>query len=245
MTFIYAVGRRVLWWGVVILAAIGIAAGVLRIVSVLTGGLDYSVFQSVFPSNRVQEAVTLDRWFLGYRLLALLHVVPGILFLALAPLQFWPTFRNQHLRLHRWSGRLLIAAALVVGVSGLTMGAIVPFGGPIAATAVFAAGVFFLLSLMRAYVAVRRRDFERHREWMIRMFSIGLGIATVRIIAVPLLALTEISLNTAAAISFWSGWLITLGAAEYWIRHTRITAIEPGYGVPIRMNNGSEWINNN
>ena len=61
------------------------------------------------------------------------------------------------------------------------------------------------------------------------MFSLGLGIATVRIIAVPLLALTDVTLNIAAAISFWAGWLVTFGIAEWWIRHTRQVRLEQEY----------------
>jgi len=203
------------------LAAIGITASVGRTVSISVGGLDYSMLRELLPPHRIQEAYALDRWFLGHPLLALLHVVPGAIFLAVAPLQFSSHIRNRWLRFHRWSGRVLLVAALLVAVSGLIMGALFPFSGPVAAAAVFVAGALFLVSLVRAFVAIRRGDVTTHREWMIRMFSLGLGIATVRIIAVPLLAGTNIGLNESAAFSFWAGWLATFTAAELWIRYTR------------------------
>lgn len=78
----------------------------------------------------------------------------------------------------------------------------------------------FFVALGSAVVAIRRRDVAHHREWMIRAFAIGLGIATMRIIAMPILFLIG-DLRAAALVTFWSGWLLTLGAAELWIRRTR------------------------
>ena len=125
------------------------------------------------------------------------------------------------MRLHRWSGRVLILAALPVGLSGLLLSGLFPYGGPAAASAPFVAGALFLFALIRAFIAIRRRDVVRHREWMIRMFSIGLGIATIRVISLILLATTRISFQESAGMVFWIGWLSTFAAAELWIRHTR------------------------
>src|SRR5262245_42670574 len=46
------------------------------------------------------------------------HFLPGLLFMTLVPLQLWPGFRNRHRVFHRWSGRMLVAAGVVLGVSG-------------------------------------------------------------------------------------------------------------------------------
>lgn len=48
-----------------------------------------------------------------------LHVVPGLLYLALAPLQFSPSIRGRFPAYHRWSGRLLAAIGLVIGAAAL------------------------------------------------------------------------------------------------------------------------------
>jgi len=47
-----------------------------------------------------------------------------------------------------------------------------------AATTLFA--LFFLFALANAWRHIRRREVVLHREWMIRAFSIGLAIATIR-----------------------------------------------------------------
>jgi uncharacterized membrane protein len=213
--------RRVLWFGVALLAVVGITAAIGRSYSVATGGLSYSQISRMLPAQIVQEAYDFDRWFLSYPLLTFLHVIPGGLLLALAPLQFSSRIRNQHLRFHRWSGRVLVLSALLVGLSGLLLAARFPYGGPVAAAASFVAGTAFLIALIRAFIAIRRRDVVAHREWMIRMFALGLAIATIRVIGLLVFALTGTSFQKSAGAVFWIGWVSTFTVAELWIRHTR------------------------
>ena len=213
--------RLALWCGVVVLTLLGIASALGRAASVANGGLTYEQLQRLFPAVIVQEAFEFDRWFAAHPAHTLAHVVLGGLFLALAPLQFSSRVRERYVRFHRWSGRALIFAALTVGLSGLSLGAIFPYGGRAAAAAVFVAGTVFLFALVSAFKAIRRGDVARHREWMIRMFSIGLGIATVRVVGLLLGVVTRSSFSELAGTAFWVGWLSTFAVAELWIRYTR------------------------
>jgi len=213
--------RRALWWGVGLLAALGVASAVGRAVSVAGGGLSYEQVSQLMPAHLVREAFEFDRWFVMHPALTFVHVVPGGIFLALAPLQFSSRLRSRHVRFHRWSGRVLLLAALPVALSGLVLGALFPYGGPVAAAAVFLAGAVFLFALVRAFNSIRRGDVARHREWMIRMFSVGLGIATVRVVGLCVTAITGAGFHESAGTVFWVGWASTFAAAELWIRHTR------------------------
>jgi uncharacterized membrane protein len=47
-----------------------------------------------------------------------------------------------------------------------------------AATTLFA--LFLLFALANAWRHIRRREVALHRKWMIRAFSIGLAVATIR-----------------------------------------------------------------
>lgn len=217
--------RRVLWFGVALLAAIGITAAIGRSYSLTTGGLSYSQISRMVPAHIVQEAYDFDRWFVSYPVLTFLHVIPGGLLLALAPLQFSSRIRNRHLRFHRWSGRVLVLSALLVGLSALLLAAKFPYGGPVAAAAVFVAGTAFLIALFRAFIAIRHRDVVAHREWMIRMFALGLAIATIRVIGALVLALTGTGFQKSAGTIFWIGWVSTFTVAELWIRHTRLERV--------------------
>jgi hypothetical protein len=79
-------------------------------------------------------------------------------------------------------------------------------------------GSAMLTSLVLGFVAIRRRDFVRHRAWMIRAYAIALGAGTQVFTHVPwLLAVGTPSAFTRAWLMF-AGWAINLAVAEWVIR---------------------------
>jgi uncharacterized membrane protein len=223
-----------LWVGVVLLVIVGVSAVVGR--GVFTA--DFAtradpVRQQVMAALHREDPLVLkrpaeldrfDSRFAADPFLALLHILPGGIFLILAPLQFSSWIRSRHIRFHRWSGRVLIVSAFAAALAGLYFGLLMPYGGPGETTAVGFFGGLFLVCLGRAFFAIRRRQVARHREWMIRAFSIAIGISAVRVVAAIFdVAFTPAGLQPAVlfALSLWTGWAITLGAGELWIRYTR------------------------
>ena len=67
--------------------------------------------------------------FLDYQTIVAVHVVLGGLYLTLAPFQFVRRIRSRHLAYHRRVGRFLVAIGVVVGVTALFMGLVIPFSG--------------------------------------------------------------------------------------------------------------------
>jgi uncharacterized membrane protein len=172
----------------------------------------------------------LDDLFARYPVLTLIHIVPGLLFMLLGPLQFSSTIRARYPRWHRWSGRVFVACGIVIGVSALAMSFGMPAIGGInqaAATTLF--GSYFLVALSRAFWLIRRREVALHREWMIRAFSIGLAVATIRPIMGIFFATSRFSGLTPReffGIAFWIGFVLHLIAAEAWIRVTNRATIQ-------------------
>jgi uncharacterized membrane protein YozB (DUF420 family) len=80
-----------------------------------------------------------------------------------------------------------------------------------------------LFALCKAFWHIRRREIALHRQWMIRAFSIGLAVATVRLIVGFFFATSRFSGLTAHeffGIAFWIGFVLHLIAAEAWIPST-------------------------
>jgi hypothetical protein len=76
-------------------------------------------------------------------------------------------------------------------------------------------------------VAIRRGEVGRHREWMLRAYALAAGISIVRLVDAALdLAFAPFGMSPATmfVISIWLGWIITGGAAEFWIARTRPSA---------------------
>ena len=216
--------RRALWAAVLFLAVIGSAVAIRRIVylaPILAHG--YTPSPPTANSRAVQFAV-LDGIFARFPILTMIHIVPGLLFMILAPLQFSTTIRSRHLWWHRWNGRVLVVCGLIIGISALVMSFAMPaIGGFNQAAATVLFGAFFLFALCKALWHIRRREIARHREWMIRAFAIGLAVATIRPIVGIFFATSRLSSLTPYQFfgtAFWIGFVLHLIAAESWIRVT-------------------------
>lgn len=174
--------------------------------------------------QRPAVVARMDGTFASHPKLTLLHVVPGGLFLLFAPLQFVSRLRVRHPALHRWSGRILLLLLIASALPGLFFGLLMPFGGLGEAVAIALFGVTLLIAIVVAVVAIRRGQIARHREWMIRVFAFAIAISTIRIaFGVIDAALTPSGYPPPDqfVLSVWAGWIVTLAAAEAWIRYTR------------------------
>ena len=238
-----ASGRRIIGIATVLLCLIGLTAAIGR--TVFTADLSsrllparnavLEAFDRRDPDPEGYAAIVryTDSRYASHPRLALMHVVPGGLFLLLAPLQFSRTIRRRNRSLHRWSGRLLLVLGVVMTVPAIFFGVLHPFAGSGEAISVTLISSFFVYALGRAFVAIRARDVVTHREWMLRAFAAAIGIATVRVVAGPIdLLLSPAGYGPADlfVLAIWVGWSLTLGGAELWIRHTRGTVAEHAGG---------------
>jgi uncharacterized membrane protein len=228
------IGRqRALWCAVIFLTLIGVAIGARRIIH-LVPIVVHGYQPPEVPSNpRLAQLTALDDLFARRPILTLVHIVPGMLFMILGPLQFSSTIRARHLRWHRWSGRVFFVCALVIGISALVMSFGMPaIGGVSQAAATTLFGSFFLFALCKAFWHIRRREIALHREWVIRAFAIGLAVATIRPIVGVFFAtspLTGLTPREFFGIAFWIGFVLHLIAAEAWIRTTPAERIAIGF----------------
>ncbi|HEX4543744.1 MAG TPA: DUF2306 domain-containing protein [Candidatus Acidoferrum sp.] len=207
---------RILWSAVIFLAFIGVAVVVRRTLVLL----DPARFAGNFAPARA-----LDDIFALHRSVTLAHIIPGLLFMVLGPLQFSKSIRSRHLRFHRWSGRIFVASSFVIGLTAIWMSLAVPaIGGLNQAAATLLFAILFLFSLVKAFLHIRRREIPQHREWMLRAFAIGLAVATIRPIIGIFFAtsrLTHLTPHEFFGTAFWLGFTIQLIAAESWIHYAR------------------------
>ena len=199
------VSSRVRW-------PLGVAVGFLALIGVAASATHY-----------LQEPY--NPGFLRYPTIVALHVVLGGVYLALAPFQFVKRIRSRHLAYHRWAGRVLVSIGLVVGVTALFIGLVIPFSGWPERVIIGLFGGLFLLALGKGFVNIRAGRVASHREWMIRAFAIALSIATMRLIFIPALLVaadpTDGQIAFLSVASFTAAFVLHASAAELWIRLTR------------------------
>jgi uncharacterized membrane protein len=216
--------RRALWTAVIFLSVIGVAVALRRMVH-LERVLINGYHPPTPPTNPASAQFSgLDDIFARHPVLTLVHVIPGLLFMILGPIQFNSTIRSRHIRWHRLCGHIFVVCGMIIGTTAVVMSfTMQAIGGVNQAVATILFGLFFLFSLCKAFWHIRHWQIALHREWMIRAFSIGLAVATIRPIVGIFFATSRASGLTPGEFfgtAFWIGFVLHLIAAEAWIRLT-------------------------
>jgi uncharacterized membrane protein len=139
------------------------------------------------------------KYFYPVRWKLLVHATGGATALCLGALQFSTRLRQRHPSVHRLLGRVYIGAVLVAAPIAAYLGVV---HGP----RVFSAGNVVQASLwavttVMALLAARNRQFEVHRQWVMRSYAVTLIFVFNRILfVVP--ALSRMSDANAGSV-FW------------------------------------------
>ncbi len=203
-----------LWTGVVILTLTLLIFSFFRMSELY----DYVTSQSLPPEG------TIEYGYARQPVLTFSHIIPGTLFILLGALQFIKPLRNRFINVHRWVGRLYLLLGLLVGFTAIAMGFLVRFGGMAETSAVTIFGIYFIFCLISAYQHIRKGKYNLHREWMLRAYSIGLAVATMRPVIGLLFAFTDIPFSEFFGYTFWFSFIVHFTIAEIWIRFTRKTS---------------------
>jgi uncharacterized membrane protein len=144
------------------------------------------------------------------------HVAGAATALLVGPLQFLPRLRKARRAVHRWLGRIYVAACLTGGVGGFVM-AFGSTAGPIATAGFGSLAVIWILANVQGWRMAVERRFDAHRAWMIRSFAMTFAAVTLRLY-LPIFPLLGLSfLDGYRAVSFLS-WVPNLILAELYIR---------------------------
>ena len=110
------------------------------------------------------------------------HVLAAAVITTCGLLQLVPQIRSRWPVLHRWSGRLFLAMALILSLGGLWLvwvrGSYMTVPGAIA---ISMDGVLILWFATMAWITARRRDFAAHRRWALRTFIVASGVWFMRL----------------------------------------------------------------
>jgi hypothetical protein len=210
--------ERTLWWLTGFLVLIGVAIAVRRLV--FLANLPPGPY---IPTTNGRSPVP-DTGFAEHPLLTAIHIIPAIIFVILAPLQFVKRIQRQYPTFRRITLNIVLACGLVIGSTALIMGFIMAIGGITETLAVTVYGTAFLYCTIRAWITFAQNQMARHREWMIRVLAIALAVSTTR----PVVALffatsrfTGLTVHQYFGVAFWIAFTLHAIVAEAWIRRTR------------------------
>lgn len=190
---------------------------ILIVVVFVFAGIRFSQDVPAVLSGELPPADSFERRYAEHPGLAYAHIIPGLVYLSIAPLQVSRRFRNANLARHRRLGRVALGAGVVTGIFAIAVGIEFPFGGWTESTASVVFGCYFLAALVVAFRAVRAGDTHTHRRWMIRAFAIGVGVGTIRLV-VGLAQAFGVSFEAIFGPAFWIAFVLHAAAAEVWLR---------------------------
>ena len=149
-----------------------------------------------------------------------MHVMAGAAFGLIGPLQFSRALKNRFAMVHRVLGHLFVAAGAAISLSTLALLWRFPAAySPAISGGRLVFGTALGLALARAMRAVFRRDYTRHRNWMIRAYAIGIGATVVSTVFFPIYVITGAPPQGMVADAVFLGsWSACIAFAEILVR---------------------------
>lgn len=150
-----------------------------------------------------------------------LHIVSATLYAILGAFQFARDFRRRNPGWHRIVGRLVVLCGLLVGLSGVWMTLFYPYANGTSTLLYLLRllfGTMMVLSIVLAFVAIRRGKVQQHRVWMVRAYAVGLGASTQMLILMVAELIAGPPSEFGHALLMGSGWGMNLAVAEWIIR---------------------------
>lgn len=117
------------------------------------------------------------------------HAIGGATALVLGAFQFSTRLRQRHPAVHRLGGRFYIAGVLVAAPVAIYLA--FTHALPIMSVETAAQASVWGLTTLMALLAARNRNFEVHKQWMMRSYAITLIFVISRVVlAIPIVAPT-------------------------------------------------------
>ncbi len=156
------------------------------------------------------------------------HAVGGALFGILGPIQFGRVLARRYGRLHRVMGRVFVVAGAALSISSLSMLWQFPDSAtPLVSGTRLVFGILLGFALVKAMLAVRNRQFNLHRDWMIRAYAIGVGATAVSMVFIPIFAITgEPPTGLVSDLAFVGSWVVCVAIAELVVRKLNAANME-------------------
>ena len=191
--------KKNIGWGIITFLSLGIVLVASR----------YFTFnpEVFFPEQR--------EVYLAHQTGIMLHILGGVVALAVGPFQFLTRLRVHFPQIHRWLGRIYLLAVLLGGVAGLYM-ATFAYAGFITSLGFATLAVLWLSTGFMAYRTIRAGNSVAHRSWMIRNFALTFAAVTLRLE----MGLLQMAFGSEAGYQMvaWLCWIPNLIVAEAIIR---------------------------
>lgn len=156
-----------------------------------------------------------------------IHVFTSMFALLAGFTQFFPILLRRMPQIHRWMGRAyVINVCFITGPASLVM-AFYANGGWTSRLAFILLALSWMLTSAMGWHTALRREWTRHREWMLRSYALTLSAITLRVWKYSLVFLFEPRPMDLYRMVAWLGFVPNLLLVEWLIYRQRKARSRP------------------
>ncbi len=141
------------------------------------------------------------------------HLACGALAILIGPLQFWPKMRANYLQAHRIAGRVYVVAVLVGSIAAYGLASKID-GGSAYSLGLAGLATAWLTTTGMGFVAIRRKNLEQHKQWMVRSYVVTFAFVTFRLCDDSMRAMHIMSDDERSKVLAWACWAVPLLVTE-------------------------------
>ncbi len=145
-----------------------------------------------------------------------LHISSGALALLTGWSQFLKSWRNKHLRFHRYLGYLYVTSVFISSIAGFII-ALFSTGGTIGAVGFGILAVLWFITNLLAVANIKKGKVKEHEKWMIRNYGLTFSAVTLRIY-LPILLMIGLDIAQGLQIVAFLCWIPNIMATEAYIQ---------------------------
>ena len=185
--------------------------GTLALGAITLSALAIGIYALRYALPRIPMPAPLPNFTLQRKVL-IVHAVSASIALLAGSWQFLAPLRRRRLGLHKWTGRVYLAAVAVGWVSSLPL-ALGALGGSVSTLGFLSLGFAWIGSSGMGLAAILQGRVAAHQDWMTRSYALTAAAITLRLYLVASLAL-HLPFVPAYRVIAWLCWVPNLLAAE-------------------------------
>ena len=156
----------------------------------------------------------------------LLYITSAMVALLVGPAQLWLGLTRQRLRLHRRLGTGYMASVVISAMAALYLVFHTELGW-VFGMGLVGLAIAWIVTTGLAFVAIRRRMIDQHKEWMIRSYVMTFAFVTFRILFGILGVAGVGTTSEQLAAASWFCWAVPLLVTEALLQGRKIFAAKP------------------
>jgi uncharacterized membrane protein len=138
------------------------------------------------------------------------HMAGGLVAITTGLIQLWLGATQRTGSLHRNLGRVYLGGVAVGSAGAFFLALTIERRYFAYASGLFMLGTAWVLTTWMAYAAIRKRAIERHREWMIRSYTVTFAFVLFRLVDQLLIHWHVAPADEIDAMTAWACWSVPL-----------------------------------